>query len=154
MKRRHILAVGIVVVAAPLLALWWAQEEPPANTEEPEGTQIVVQWLDDSPPDSSTRADPLLDLLNAQSQNLYVVDSFDLGGGTLNIFLYSADPEGAARRVIELFEQGRLPPGMRIGIANSKGDPATRTYRAVYPADFKDFRLIYPSENALKNRGG
>jgi hypothetical protein len=154
--RRHVLIVGIVVVGAPFLALWLAQENPPPrDSEEPPGTQIVVQWLDNSPVDSSTRADPLLDLLYMRSQDLYVVDSFDLGSGTMDIFLYSADPESAVRRVIELFDQGLLRPGMRIGLATSQGgDQGSRTYRPVYPPGLKEFRLIYPSENALKNRGG
>ena len=73
----------------------------------------------------------------------------------MDIFLYSADPESAVRRVIELFDQGLLPPGMRIGVATSQGgDQGSRTYRPVYPPGLKEFRLIYPSENALKNRGG
>jgi hypothetical protein len=144
-----------VVIGAPLLSLWSARREPlPTNAEEPAGTQIVVQWLDDSPPDSSTRADPLLPLLDAASLGLYVVDSFDLGGGTMNIFLYSDDPERAAKRVVEIFEQGMLPQGMRIGIANSKGEQGTRTYRPVYPADLNAFRLIYPNANELKNHAG
>jgi hypothetical protein len=78
---------------------------------------------------------------------LYVVDSFDLGGGTMDIFLYSNDPERAARRVVDIFEQGMLPKGMRIGIANSRGDQGTRTYRPVYPPDLNVFRLIYPNAN-------
>ena len=147
--------LGIVAVGAPLLALWPARRAPiPADADEPPGTQIVVQWLDDSPLDSSVRADPLLALLDARSQGLYVVDSFDLGGGTMNIFLYSDDPERAARRVIEMLQQGVLPQGMRIGIANSTGDQASRTYRPVYPADLKIFQLIYPDVNDLQNRGG
>jgi hypothetical protein len=133
------------VIAAPLLTLWSVREEPmPDIADEPAGIQIVVQWLDDSPPDSSTRADPLLDLLYAQSQNLYVVDSFDLGGGTLNVFLYTGDPDPAVKRVIELFDQGLLPKGMRVGVAETQGDnPARRRYRPAYPADLDNFQLIY-----------
>jgi hypothetical protein len=153
-KRRHILILGIVAIGAPLLALWSTQEAPSDGTKEPEGTQVVLQWLDNGPMNSSTRVEPMLDLLNGLSNNLYVVDSFDLGGGTTNVFLYSADPDGAARRVIELFDDGLLPQGMRIGIANSNGDQSTRTYRPFYPADLTEFQIIYPSENALKNRGG
>src|SRR5262245_3172157 len=146
--------IGIVAIGAPpLLALWSALEpSAPNEDKEPPGTQIVVQWLDDSPSDSSTRADPLLDVLDTHSQNLYVVDSFDLGGGTMNVFLYSADPEQAVRRVIELFEDRLLPGGMRIGVADSQGGAqASRTYHPVYPPDLKDFKLIYPSENELRN---
>jgi len=154
-RRKRFVMIGIVAIAAPLLALWSAREAPPPDdAEEPPGTQIVVQWLDDSAPNSSARADPLLDLLHTRSQDLYVVDSFDLGGGTMNLFLYAADPDSAVRRVIQLFDDGLLPKGMRIGVADSQnGGPAERTYHPVYPAGFNDFRLIYPSENALRNAG-
>jgi hypothetical protein len=145
--------LGLVAVAAPVLAFFLSQGEPPSDDKEPEGTQVVLQWFDSGPNDSSTRVEPMLDLLNGLSDNLYVVDSFDLGGGTTNVFLYASDPDKAARRVIELFDDGLLPQGMRIGVANSQGAPATRTYRPVYPADLGDFRLIYPGENALKNAG-
>ena len=155
MKRRHLLIIGIVAVAAPLLAVLATQTEPPAKEgEEPPGTQIVLQWLDSGPMDSSTRVEPMLDLLHGLSDNLYVVDSFDLGGGTANVFLYSADPEAATRRVIQLFNDGLLPQGMRIGIATSRAEPASRTYRAVYPAELKDFRLIYPRTDNAPNDGG
>jgi hypothetical protein len=147
--------IGIIAIVAPLLALWSAREAPqPDDAKEPSGTQIVVQWLDDSAPNSSARADPLLDLLHTRSQDLYVVDSFDLGGGTMNVFLYGADPDRAVRRVIQLFDDGLLPAGMRIGIADSQTvGQSKRTYHAVYPPGFNDFRLIYPSENALRNAG-
>ena len=43
---------------------------------------------------------------------------------------------------------------MRIGVANSQSSgQANRTYHPVYPAGLNDFRLIYPSENALRNAG-
>ena len=152
MNRRHAIMLGIVAIAPPVLALWLARGPPP--DPEPTGMQIVVQWLDDSPADSSTRADPLLDLLHTRSENLYVVDSFDLGGGTMNVFLYSADPEKAVARVIHLFEEGLLPAGMRIGVADSQGGAeSNRTYHPAYPADLEEFKLIYPSPNALRNKG-
>ena len=147
--------IGIVAIAAPLLALWTVREEPmPDIVEEPAGTQIVVQWLDDSPTNSSTKADPLLDLLYAQSQNLYVVDSFDLGGGTMNVFLYADDPDPAVKRVIELFDEGLLPKGMRIGVAETHGDnPARRRYRPAYPADLGNFQLLYAGKAAPRSGG-
>jgi hypothetical protein len=144
-NRRHFIIIGIVAIGAPLLALWSTQEAPPDDTKEPEGTQVVLQWLDNGPMTSSTRVEPMLDLLNGLSDNLYIVDSFDLGGGTTNVFLYATDPDAAARRVIQLFDEGLLPQGMRIGIANSNGDQSTRTYRPFYPADLKEFQLIYPA---------
>lgn len=140
--------IGVVAIAAPVFALWWSYEERILEQpDEPPGTQIVVQWFDNSPPNSSTRADPLLDLLYMRSGDLYAVDSFDLGGGTLNVFLYADDPGPAVKRVIELSEEGLLPTGMRIGVAETRGgDQTTRHYRPVYPPGLKNFQLIYAAK--------
>ena len=122
-------------IAAPLIAFWSYDEgETVLQPKEPPGTQIVVQWFDNSPPNSSVNADPLLDLLYMRSNDLYVVDSFDLGAGTMNVFLYTDDTDKAVRRVVELFEEGLLPQGMRIGVADTQGtEQSTRTYHPVYP---------------------
>jgi hypothetical protein len=118
---------------------------------EPPGTQIVVQWFDNSPPTSSVNADPVLDLLDMRSQNLYVVDSFDVGAGTMNVFLYSDDPDRAVGRVVELFEEGLLPPGMRIGIADTRGgEQSTRRYHPAYPPALAKFELMYPGESPIQ----
>ena len=139
------LLIGVVAIAAPLIAiLSFPQGETLVQPAEPPGTQIVVQWFDNSPPTSSVNADPLLDLLHTRSQNLYVVDSFDVGGGTMNVFLYSDDTDRAVRRVIELFDEGLLPAGMRIGVADTKGgNQITRTYHPVYPPSLAEFQLMY-----------
>lgn len=156
MKHRHFLMIGIVALAAPVLAIWWSYEEPILNQpDEPPGTQIVVQWFDSSPPNSSTRADPLLDLLYMRSDDLYVVDSFDLGGGTMNVFLYAEDPDPAVKHVVELSEEGLLPMGMRIGVAETRGgDQTTRHYRPVYPTGLGDFQLIYAGKTSPGDHGG
>jgi hypothetical protein len=76
------------------------------------------------------------------------VDSFDLGSGTMNLFLYTDDPEKAVQHVVELFEEGLLPPGMRIGVADTQGtEQSTRTYHPVYPPSLAQFELIYPGQN-------
>jgi len=149
-RLRYVLVIGIVAVAAPLVAFWSYDEgETALQTTEPPGKQIVVQWFDNSPPTSSVNADPLLDLLYKQSQDAYVVDSFDLGGGTMNVFLYTDDPGKAVRRVVEIFNQGLLPKGMRIGVADTQGtEQSTRTYHPVYPPSLAEFKLMYPGQNA------
>ena len=115
MNLKVVLLVGMVAIAAPLIAFWAYDEgETVLQPKEPPGTQIVVQWFDNSPPNSSVNADPLLDLLYMRSNDLYVVDSFDLGAGTMNVFLYTDDTDKAVRQVIALFEEGLLPTGMRI----------------------------------------
>ena len=150
MRLRYVLFIGIVAVAAPLVAFWSYDEgETVLQPKEPPGKQIVVQWFDNSPPNSSVNADPLLDLLYKQSQDAYVVDSFDLGAGTMNVFLYTDDPDKAVRRVVEIFDQGLLPQGMRIGVADTQGtEQSTRTYHPVYPPSLADFKLMYPGQNA------
>ena len=149
MNLKYVLLVGIVAIAAPLIALWSYDEgETVLQPKEPPGTQIVVQWFDNSPPNSSVNADPLLDLLYTRSDGLYVVDSFDLGGGTMNVFLYTDDTDKAVRRVIALFEEGLLPQGMRIGVADTQGtEQSTRTYHPVYPPSLAEFKLLYPGRN-------
>ena len=150
MSRSRILIVGLVAIAVPVIAvLSLPQGETSIQPAEPPGTQIVVQWFDNSPPTSSVNSDPLLDLLHMRSQNLYLVDSFDVGAGTMNVFLYSDDPDRAVKRVVELFEEGLLRPGMRIGVADTQGgDQITRTYHPVYPPGLADFKLIYPGQTA------
>ena len=150
MRLRYVLFIGIVAVAAPLVAfLSYDEGETVLQPKEPPGTQIVVQWFDNSPPNSGVNADPLLDLLYKQSQDLYVVDSFDLGAGTMNVFLYTDDPDKAVRRVVEIFDQGLLPQGMRIGVADTQGtEQSTRTYHPVYPPSLAEFKLMYPGQNA------
>ncbi len=77
------------------------------------------------------------------------MDSFDLGAGTMNLFLYTDDPDKAVRHVIEIFEAGLLPPGMRIGVADTVGtEQSTRTYHPVYPPSLAEFKLMYPGQNA------
>ena len=149
MNRRLMIMLGVVAVAAPLIALLaFPQGETLIEPAEPPGRQIVVQWFDNSPPTSSVNADPLLDLLHTRSQNLYVVDSFDVGAGTLNVFLYSDDPDRAVKRVIELFEEGLLPAGMRIGVADTIGtEQVTRKYHPVYPPTLAEFQLMYPGQS-------
>lgn len=150
MRLRYVLFIGIVAVAAPLVAFWSYDEgETVLQPKEPPGKQIVVQWFDNSPPNSSVNADPLLDLLYKQSQDAYVVDSFDVGAGTMNVFLYTDDPDKAVRRVVEIFDQGLLPQGMRIGVADTQGtEQSTRAYHPVYPPSLAEFKLMYPGQNA------
>ena len=150
MNLKVVLFIGLVAVAAPLIAFWSYDEgETVLQPKEPPGTQIVVQWFDNSPPNSSVNADPLLDLLYMRSNDLYVVDSFDLGSGTMNVFLYADDTDKAVRQVIAVFEEGLLPPGMRIGVADTQGtEQSTRTYHPVYPPSLAEFKLMYPGQNA------
>jgi len=147
---KYAFLVVIVAVAAPLIAFWsYDRGETVLQPQEPPGTQIVVQWFDNSPPNSSVNADPLLDLLYTRADGLYIVDSFDLGAGTMNVFLYTDGTDEAVRHVIALFEEGLLPQGMRIGVADTQGtEQSTRTYHPVYPPSLAEFQLMYPGRSA------
>ena len=149
MKLKYVFVIGVVLVVVPLVAfLTYDSGETVLKPKEPPGKQIVVQWFDNSPASSNVNAEPLLDLLYKESQDLYVVDSFDLGSGTMNVFLYADDPDKAVRRVEEIFDQGLLPPGMRIGVADTEGtEQSTRTYHPVYPPSLAEFKLMYPGQN-------
>lgn len=151
MKLKYVLIAGIVAVVVPLVAVAffsYDNGETVLQPKEPPGTQIVVQWFDNRSANSNANADPLLDVLYNESHDAYVVDSFDLGSGTMNVFLYANDPDKAVRRVEAIFDQGLLPPGMRIGVADTQGtEQSTRTYHPVYPPSLAQFKLMYPGEN-------
>jgi hypothetical protein len=69
----------------------------------------------------------------------------------MNVFLYSDDPDRAVGRVVELFEEGLLPPGMRIGIADTRGgEQSTRRYHPAYPPALAKFELMYPGESPIQ----
>jgi hypothetical protein len=148
-KLKYVLIAGVVAVVVPLIAFFsYDNGETVLQPKEPPGKQIVLQWFDNSPANSNANADPLLDLLYKESHDTYVVDSFDLGSGTMNVFLYTNDPDKAVRRVEEIFDQGLLPQGMRIGVADTEGtEQSTRTYHPVYPPSLAQFKLMYPGEN-------
>jgi len=150
-KRRHFLLVGVVTIAAPVLGIWWSREERLLQRpDEPAGIQIVVQWFDNSPPNSSTRADPLLDLLYMRSDDLYVVDSFDLGGGAINVFLDADDPGPAVKRVIQLSEEGLLPMACASGWPRPKA--AIRRAAATVPPNRPIWTISNCSMPARRSR--
>ena len=73
----------------------------------------------------------------------------------MNVFLYADDPGPAVMRVIQLSEEGLLPMGMRIGVAETQGATRpTRHYRPVYPAGLDDFQLIYAQQRLSPASGG
>lgn len=71
-------------------------------------------------------------------------DGNDVGSGTLNVYLYTQDVSATVRLLTGLENAGRIPPGLRIGVAQYT-DRQRRdwTYRGVYPAGLKSFDLIY-----------
>jgi hypothetical protein len=116
------------------------------SVDTKERKQIVVQWFDDK----SRQAMPVKqvhemeDLLETESNSLFQVDGHDIGSGTINIFLFADDDNAAVRHLIEIYEAGLLPRGMRIGVEDSSEKGSA--YRPVYPAELTTFDIW------LKNR--
>lgn len=59
------------------------------------------------------------DALEAVSDGKFSVDGHDIGSGAVNVYLYAEDSKVnlSIAAVVRLFEQGKLPKGMRIGRA-------------------------------------
>ena len=110
-------------------------------------TQIVVQWLD--PPDASTPSvdvDAIEGLLEGAGENLYLVDGHDMGGGTTNVFLYAEDDvvDDAAALIIALFEDEKLPQGMRLAKAVYKNAERSEWhFEPLYPKGLSHFDIMY-----------
>lgn len=155
-SRLSVLSVIAITTVLGFLLAGAKREVPITNhTARGQETQIVVQWLDDTkapitaPPSAisllnkMTSSFSLERVLETNSNNLYWVDGDDIGSGTYNIYLFARDPEAAVRRVIELFEDGRLRPGMRIGVAEYNAERTDWTYRPAFPPGLDNFNIMY-----------
>ena len=129
----------------------------PARTPRGE-TEIVAQW---SPP----REAPARTLMDAATQltvripyqmaaiwiglaggSLYSENGNDPAGGLFNVYLESSRVDQTVTRLVSLERAGRLPPGMRIGVAVYRDKAhADWTYRAVYPRSLTYFSSSYAS---------
>ncbi len=148
---RSIPAIAIVVLASLVVACG------PART--PRGdTEIVAQW---SPP----RGAPARALIDAATQltvripyqmaairiglaggSLYSENGNDSGGGLFNVYLKSHKADQTVARLVSLARAGRLPPGMRIGVAVYLDRAHTDwNYRGVYPPGLAYFSQSYAS---------
>ena len=128
-------------------------------TRTPRGdTEIVAQW---SPP----RGAPARTLIDAATQltvrvpyqmaafwialaggSLYSENGNDSGGGPFNVYLVSRKVDQAVARLVALERAGRLPAGMRIGVAVYIDKAHTDwTYRGVYPPGLAYFSPSYAS---------
>jgi hypothetical protein len=114
-------------------------------------TQIVLQW-----PQAEVglwRLWWLEHRLERGAGGEYRVDGHDIGSGTSNIFLYASDPDRAVRRIIDLYDPGRLRQGMRIGVAeNYNANRTNWTYRPAFPPGLESFDLmrIVPPRRSLE----
>ena len=110
-------------------------------------TQIVLQWLIDSGEAQAMGLDEVFrigDTLTAAGPGVFEVDGNDYGSGTANIFLFATEPDKAVKRVIELYDAGKLHRGMRIGVAKYTNPERTEwVYTPVYPAGLASFEITY-----------
>jgi hypothetical protein len=117
-------------------------------------TQIVLQWLETAQDGMGLREiHNIEDALEAVSSGEYFVDGHDAGSGTVNVFLYAEDSrvDAAIAVVIRLFEQGKLPKGMRVGRAIYKDEKRRDWhFQPVYPAGLAEFQIMYPSGTAAR----
>jgi hypothetical protein len=82
------------------------------------------------------------DRLENGANGLYEVDGHDIGSGTVNIFLFTYDPDATVRRVVALHEEGRLPAGFKIAVAEYNHDRTDWTYKPAYPPGLERFQLM------------
>jgi Cu/Ag efflux pump CusA len=110
-------------------------------------TQIVLQWLDTAHSSMDLRdIYKVEDALERVSNGMYVVDGHDVGGGTVNVFLYAedSDVDAAVAVVIRFFEQGKLPKGMRIGRAIYEDEKRRNWhFQPAYPPGLAEFQIMY-----------
>ena len=113
---------------------------------KPGDTQVVVQWSSDD-----MRGLFPFKRISAESRaeqacgDICFVDGNDIGSGTFNLYLYTADVPETVRRMAALEMAGRLPAGMRIGYAKyTRADRSDWVYEPAYPSDLKNFDITYP----------
>jgi hypothetical protein len=111
-------------------------------------TQIVLQWIDNKQGSIDLqKIHQMEDDLEKASGGKYFVDGHDIGSGTLNIFLYAEDAmvDSTIVFVVHLFEQGKLPKGMRLGRAIYDDEKRTNWhFQPVYPPNLRAFDIAYP----------
>ena len=117
-------------------------------------TQIVLQWLDTAQGSMNLRElSKIEDALEAVSDGKFSVDGHDIGSGTVNVFLYAEDARvnSSIAAVIRLFEQGKLPKGMRIGRAiYENAERRNWRFQPVFPSGLAEFQITYPSGTPVR----
>ncbi len=118
------------------------------SQSDSEDTEIVVQWLIDRLR-SSTQAELDMqevwraeDTLDGESAGLFEVEGHDFRENSVNVFLHTSDPDAAITKILEIFEQAHLMPGVRIGVAKrTNSEPTDLTYSPAYPPDLDQFEI-------------
>lgn len=105
-------------------------------------TQIVAQWSDEA---DFADLIAIEDRLERYADGSYDVDGHDIGSGQFNVFMYADDRkiDVAIARIIQLFQDGKLAPGMKLGVAVYVD--LTRTdwsFKPVFPPGLREFEVI------------
>lgn len=130
---------GVFAVAALMLCLTFAGTAPAFAGD----TQIVLQWPKSGGPEGGTLSN-VEEALQSGSEDLFFVDGDDASGGTVNVFVFADDTsvKAAVAKIIALHRAGKLPPGLRIGVAHYKDADRTEwDYDAAFPPELKSFAL-------------
>lgn len=116
----------------------------PSRPARPDDTQVVAQWrfADNNGWFWSVRAFVWQNRIDNACGMLCNFDGNDIGQGKLNLFLYTEDVLGTVKMLATLESEGKLPPGMQIGVAHYK-DKARKDwdYVSVYPKGSRRFDL-------------
>lgn len=116
--------------------------EGPRRQALPNDTQVVAQWVlpPDATPLSIQRYFAAEGVIDRECRETCSETGNDIGSGTFNVFLYTADVDATVRLLAHLQDRGRLPEGMRIGVAEYTNPERTDwTYRPVYPEGLTSF---------------
>jgi len=161
-RSRVRIAVGVLLSLAAigviLLVFATADRRVPvmqALGDVPAGAQISADMF--RPVEVS--AEPSLQVVRLEDLEQYVGSyaKVRIAAGTLlSPFHVQSDPlVGPNAAVVAInVDQGLLPKGMRIGVAETHGDdPARRRYRPAYPADLGNFQLLYAGKAAPRSGG-
>jgi hypothetical protein len=144
-----------LVVAIPLLL--FSKGVSAERGIQPNDTQIVAQWLLPPPAIDQqglwARVRGILSLyryfrvesaIERAAEGLYFEDGNDIGSGTFNVFIYTDQVDRTVARLIDLERSGKVPVGLRIGVAQYKNKERTDwTYSVAYPPTLTNFELIY-----------
>ena len=114
-------------------------------------TQIVAQWLMTSNSGGfwtslwdGNKCINIDQALDNDSGNLYFDDGNDVGAGTCN-YLYTTQVSETVAFLIGLEKQGKLPTGLRIGVAKyTKKDHSDWVYIPAYPPGLSKFDIMAP----------
>lgn len=141
-------AMRAIGAAALFLALCACSQ---SRGMRPNDTQVVAQWLVNDDADTflavvtrGFRNVSTEQVIDGACNETCFDDGNDVGSGTFNVYLYTQDVSATVRLLVSLESAGRIPPGLRIGVAQYKdGQRRDWTYRAAYPAWLTSFDLIY-----------